>query len=89
MEFMVRQALVLVPILWIVGAVIKNTPFIPDWLIPYILLVLGALGGLAVVSVDGYGVMQGIFAAGLSVLGHQLVKQTSKAFIDTTEEAKK
>jgi len=85
-SFMLEQALVLIPVLWIIGAIVKRTPFIPDWLIPYILLVLGAVGGLVTVGVSAEGVIQGILAAGAAVLGHQLVKQTSEAVKDYTEE---
>ena len=85
-SFMLEQALVLIPVLWIIGAIVKRTPFIPDWLIPYILLVLGAVGGLVTVGVSAEGVIQGILAAGAAVLGHQLVKQTGEAMADYTEE---
>jgi len=84
--YMVERALVLVPVLWIVGAAVKKTPFIADWLIPYILLVLGAAGGLITVGVTAEGAIQGVLASGLAVLGHQLVKQTGKALTDYTEE---
>jgi len=84
--FLVDQALIIVPALWVIGAIIKRTPKIPDWAIPYILLVLGIAGGLAIVSLDVGGAVQGILAAGAAVLGHQLVKQTSEAVKDYTEE---
>jgi len=84
--YMMERALVLVPALWIVGAVVKKTPFVADWLIPYILLALGTAGGLVVVSADISGAIQGILASGLAVLGHQLVKQAGKAATDYTEE---
>jgi len=85
-SYVVEQALILLPLLWIIGAVIKHTPLIPNWLIPYILLALGAVGGLLVVSADVSGAVQGMLAAGLAVLGHQLVKQTAEAAKDYTEE---
>jgi len=85
-SFMLEQALVLIPVLWIIGAIVKRTPFVPDWLILYILLVLGAVGGLVTVGVSAEGVIQGILAAGAAVLGHQLVKQTGEAMADYTEE---
>lgn len=77
--FMLEQALVLIPVLWVIGAIVKKTPAIPDWLIPYILLVIGAAGGLVTVGLTAEGVIQGILAAGAAVLGHQLVKQTGEA----------
>lgn len=77
--FMLEKALVLIPVLWIIGAIVKKTPVMPDWLIPYILLAIGAVGGLVTVGVSTEGVIQGILAAGAAVLGHQLVKQTGEA----------
>jgi len=84
--FMADRALILVPALWVVGAVVKKTPVIADWLIPYILLALGVSGGLVTVGATADGVIQGVLAAGLAVLGHQLVKQTGEAMTDYTEE---
>lgn len=84
--FMLEKALVLIPVLWIIGAIVKKTPVMPDWLIPYILLAFGIAGGLAIVSPDVAGAVQGILAAGAAVLGHQLVKQTGEAVTDYTEE---
>ena len=85
-SFLVEKALILVPALWVIGAIIKRTPKIPDWTIPYILLAFGIAGGLVVVSLDVAGAIQGILAAGLAVLGHQLVKKKGEAMADYTEE---
>lgn len=74
-EFLIEKALILVPVLWVIGAILKNTPAIKDWLIPYILLICGIVGGLVLVGFNADGVVQGIVASGVAVLGHQLLKQ--------------
>lgn len=75
-QYLVDQALILVPALLIVGTVLKSTPRLSDWVIPWILMGLGILGGLAVASFSADGAIQGILASGLAVLGYQLYHQT-------------
>jgi len=74
-QYIVDEALVLIPALWVIGAILKHTPHIPDWTIAYILLVIGVLGTVALLGVTPANVVQGILVAGAAVLGHQLVKQ--------------
>ena len=78
-EFLVENCAIVVPVLYIVGIVLKNTPKIKDWLIPYILGVLGMVI-CTIITVTGQGavitgILQGIVTAGLSVYAHQLIKQ--------------
>ena len=42
--YLVKDSYILIPVLYIMGMVVKKTPCIPDWLIPWILLVLGMVG---------------------------------------------
>lgn len=77
-EFLIEDALALIPVLIIIGAVLKSTPKIANWLIPYILLALGIVGGISLVGVTPEGVVQGILVAGVSVFTHQLVKNTTE-----------
>ena len=78
-QFLIDQALVLVPILWIIGAIVKATPKIPDWSIPYVLLVCGVLGAVGMLGFSAASVFQGILAAGTAVYGNQILKQTKEA----------
>lgn len=89
MEQYVRpELLVLVPVLCLVGMVVKHTEAICDKWIPLI------LGGVGVVLAVAYlllwpnelvagqavlsGAIQGILCAGLSVYGNQVTKQLGK-----------
>lgn len=78
-DFMVKEALILVPALYILGAIIKRTPAVPDWCIPYILLVSGIGGSIALMGVTASAVIQGILVTGAAVLSNQIVKQTTEA----------
>ena len=75
-EFLIEEALIFVPVLWIIGRFLKKTPDVPDWTIPWALVVVGIAVALATLEASVEAAMQGILAAGVAVLGHQLVKQT-------------
>ena len=85
-DFIAPELLVLIPVLWVLGKLIKTTQFIPDRFIPVI------LGGVSVVISLCYivgtasstwtaiftAITQGILCAGAAVYGNQLVKQAKK-----------
>lgn len=85
-QYIKPEMLVLVPVLWLIGAALKKTPKMSDWLIPYILGGLGiVLAGIWVAAAEGVtpvslftAFTQGILVAGASVWGNQLVKQAGK-----------
>ncbi|QRG66922.1 phage holin family protein [Brevibacillus choshinensis] len=76
-QFLLDKALIVVVALLVIGVFLKKTPWIPDWSIPWILTGGGigmAWGVLGAISVQA--TIQGILAAGIATLGHQLWKQT-------------
>lgn len=77
LEYIVEEGLVIIPALWFVGYMLKQTPKVADWCIPYILTALGIVASLALIGTEPANVVQGILVAGTAVLGHQLVKQTN------------
>ena len=76
--YITDKALILIPVLNIIGMIIKRLEKINDKYIPLILLAFGVLGtvGLHGISVDS--VIQGVLVTGTSVFGNQIVKQLSK-----------
>lgn len=74
-NFVVEEALILIPVLLILGKIIKATPRVKDWLIPYILLILGILLANALMGVGVNATIQGVLIAGAAVFTHQLIKQ--------------
>lgn len=75
LKYVNDQALILIPVLYIIGMFIKSTPKIPDWLIPFILLAIGILGSFALLGVSIQSVVQGILVSGTAVYTNQLIKQ--------------
>lgn len=76
MELQVSQEIAfIVPALWVIGLILKSIPKVPNFIITLVILVLGILFSVFVIGFDVNGVVQGIVASGVAVLGHQLVKQ--------------
>lgn len=77
-EYLIEDALIVIPVLLILGVIIKGTPNIKDWLIPYILLVIGIVGtvGLLGFNVDAF--LQGVLVTGGAVLINQGYKQAKE-----------
>lgn len=76
MDYIIKDAYILIPVLYVIGVFLKRTPRIPDWLIPWILLVLGMAGAFFLSGMQLGGVLQGVLVAGLTVFANQLYKQT-------------
>lgn len=76
LDYVVSEALVLVPALWVLGAFLKATPKVPDWWIPWVLLSAGTGLTYAMMGPGPDAWVQGILVTGAAVLGHQLLKQT-------------
>ena len=74
-EYIVENALVLVPVLNVIGMIIKNTEKINDKYIPLILLFFGVVGAVAILGFSPQSVVQGVLITGTAVYGNQVVKQ--------------
>lgn len=78
LNYITENSLLLVPVLVIVGMILKNVELIPDKYIPVILLPLGVLGAMAMNGWNVEQAIQGILVTGCAVYGHQLYKQLKK-----------
>lgn len=78
MEYISDHVYILVPVLFFIGFLFKQTPRIADWLIPYLLTIIGVAFacGIAGYSVDS--ILQGILVAAVTVFIHQLLKQADQ-----------
>jgi len=76
LEYIISEALIIIPVLWILGTFLKKTPRIADWIIPWVLMLIGILLALGILGISVDSAIQGVLVAGASVLGHQLLKQT-------------
>ncbi|MCD7827315.1 MAG: phage holin family protein [Clostridiales bacterium] len=78
LNYIVDNALILIPVLIVIGQIVKSVEKIPDKWIPLILLPIGILGGGALVGWNADGIIQGVLVTGAAVYGNQLAKQLKK-----------
>jgi len=78
-EFLNQNYYMLVPALWVIGYALKQTPRVPDWAIIWVLLGISIVIGTITFGFSGEGIINGVIAAGVAVLGHQMFKQTTGA----------
>ncbi len=76
LKYIVEEALIVIPVLWVIGKLLKDIPSIQNWLIPWVLLVVGVLATMGIMGFTIESAIQGVLVAGASVFGHQLLKQT-------------
>ncbi|WP_394877773.1 phage holin family protein [Clostridium paraputrificum] len=77
-NFIMENALVLIPALYVIGFILKKTESVVDKYIPVILLPIGVAGAVAVMGLSAESIIQGILVVGATVLTNQVVKQSSK-----------
>ena len=79
LDYVVQEGLVMIPVLFIIGEIIKGTETIENKYIPVILLVLSlvltpfVLGGYTAVNI-----VQSVLVAGVTVFGNEIIKQGGK-----------
>ncbi len=78
MDYIIGDALILIPCLIVIGQIIKNIKVIPDKYIPLILLVVGIPVAMALSGWTVDGAIQGVLVTGAAVYGNQLWKQLGK-----------
>ena len=78
MNYIVEKCLILIPVLYVIGAILKNLEFIKDKYIPLILLPIGIAMSIAISGININSVIQGILVTGVTVYGNQIFKQINK-----------
>ena len=78
MEYITENALILIPVLYVIGMFLIALEFIKDKYIPCILLLIGIAFSVALIGLNVNAVIQGILVSGATVLGNQLIKQYKK-----------
>ena len=79
MEYIIENWLILIPILYVIGAILNGIEVIKDKYIPLILLPIGIVLAIAIQGLNVNAVIQGILVVGVTVYGNQLFKQISKS----------
>ena len=79
MEYIIDNCLILIPVLYVIGANLKGIDIIKDKYIPLIILPIGIVLAIAIQGLNVNAVIQGILVVGVTVYGNQLFKQISKS----------
>ena len=78
-QYIMESRLILIPVLYIIGMIIKNTNIIKSKYIPIIILFLGILLSLLMgENTIINNIIQGILIAGTTVMTNQFVVQSRK-----------
>lgn len=77
-DYILDNALILIPAIYVIGAILKGTELIKDKYIPVILLPIGIVLGMILIGFNVNGFIQGVLVTGVAVYANQLVKQTLK-----------
>ncbi|HIU35883.1 MAG TPA: phage holin family protein [Candidatus Fimenecus excrementigallinarum] len=87
LDFIMEHALILVPVLNILGLIFKKTEKVPDKWIPLLLLGFGLAGAFLLLGFHADAAVQGVLVTGVSVYGDQLVKQFKKGAASPAQAA--
>jgi hypothetical protein len=77
-QYITQNALILIPALYVLGMIIKNTEKVNDKYIPIILLIAGIVGAVGIMGISAGSVIQGVLVTGATVYTNQLIKQSTK-----------
>ena len=78
LKYITENAIILVPVLYIVGNILKRTELIKDKYIPILLMPVGIAFSIAIIGVNVEAIIQGRLVTGVTVYSNQLVKQLNK-----------
>ena len=79
-DFLLTDGLALIPVLYIIGEIIKGIEKVKDKFIPIILLFFGIGFSMSIFGVNPEAIIQGILLTGTTVYGDQILKQLGKDF---------
>ena len=77
-KYLFEQSLILIPVLNIIGLIIKQIKDINDKYIPLILLCFGLLSSFLINGMNTQAAIQGVLVTGAAVYGNQVIKQLNK-----------
>ncbi|CAM3464456.1 phage holin family protein [Paenibacillus lupini] len=70
------KLMIVVAACWVIGYMLKQTPFVPDWTIVYAVTAVAIISTCFILGFHVESVLQGVLCGAVSVYGSQLVKQT-------------
>ena len=78
LSYVNEYALIVIPVLYVIGMMLKGLELIPDKYIPIILLVIGIAVCVGLNGFNANSVIQGILVTGVTVYVNQLLVQSKK-----------
>lgn len=79
LNYVVQEGLVMIPVLFIIGEIIKGTELLSNKWIPLVVLVISiGFTPLVLGAYTANNIVQAVLVAGVTVFGNELVKQSSK-----------
>ena len=78
-NYIVQEGLVMIPVLFIIGEIVKGTELLSNKWIPLTVLVISI--GFTPLVLGAYtadNIVQAVLVAGVTVFGNELIKQSSK-----------
>lgn len=78
LNYVTENALIIIPALYIIGAMLKGTERVQDKFIPIILLPIGVAFCISIIGFNTQAIIQGILVTGASVYADQVIKQINK-----------
>lgn len=76
-QFVPEELFIVVAVLYGVGMLLKKTPKVADWCIPWLLMVVGIVFSVLMQEVSPEAILQGILCSFCAVGTNQLFKQYS------------
>lgn len=77
-QYVEPEMLILVPALLFLGWMMKSTPNVPNWLIPYLNTAIAIAGGILLAESVTDGIIQGVLVSAMSTLTYNLYQQWKK-----------
>ncbi|WP_373804747.1 phage holin family protein [Jeotgalibaca porci] len=82
LNYVVKEGLVMIPVLFIIGEIVKGTELLGNKWIPLALLVISiAFTPLVLGAYTADNIVQAVLVAGVTVFGNELIKQSSKGVV--------
>ena len=78
MNFILENALIFIPVIYILGSMLKGTEHIQDKYIPIILLPIGIALSVFSMGLSARSIIQGVLVVGAAVYANQVNKQLAK-----------
>ena len=79
LNYISDNALVLIPVIYIVGMFLKGLEGVSDKYIPFVLMFVSIAFSVAMLGLNVDSIIQGILISGATVLSNQLIKQSKKS----------